>query len=410
MKTKLFLFICSLYLTIPAGATQDIEQEELAIEEQQFRPFTGKITGNRVRLRVQPSLEAHIVKQLKAGDLFIVSQEHGDFFATAAPKNLKAYVHRKFVLDGQIEGSRVNVRLKPTLESPVIAQLNTGDKVKGNISGEDNKWLQIDAPENTTFWVYKDYVNNIGGPEIYLRLEKKRQRIEEAFQTAVAAIRSEMQKPFTEVNIDEALNNLNQITKEEEDFPYLAEQAKTLLAETSEQFLQKKIAYLESLTENSANIWKNKSQQLQDEIKKEYAKLDRVKMTAPVKPVEVIQPEKNDFSTPEMQSWEPIEAKIYETWATNQSNYVDFESFYRDQNQKAVTLEGVLTPYHQTVKNRPGDYLLINERTNLPIAYLYSTKVNLNHYVGKKVNVRGSKRPNNNFAFPAYYILSLCEE
>ncbi len=409
MKKTSLIFIYLLFLTANSFATQDIKQEEQAVEEQHFRPFTGKVLGNRVRLRVQPNLESHIIRQLKAGDMFIITAEQDDFYAISAPKDLKSYVHRKFILDGQIEGSRVNIRLKPNLASPVVAQLNTGDKVEGTIAAENSKWMEIAAPENTRFWVYKDYIENIGGPEIYLRLEKKRQKIENILETATATVKSELQKPFADIHIDQALSDLNQIAKETEDFPYYAEEAKNLIADTSEEYLQKKIAYLESLTDSSTDIWKRKNIQLRDQIEKQYAKIDEMQQQiSKEKPlVADIQPLISESATPEMQSWEPKEAKQYEIWALNEEGSADFDSFYMLQQQNAVMLEGILKPYHQSVKNRPGDYLLVNERTNLPIAYLYSTKINLQQYIGKKVNVRGAERPNNNFAFPAYYILSL---
>ena len=72
-----------------------------------------------------------------------------------------------------------------------------------------------------------------------------------------------------------------------------------------------------------------------------------------------------------------------------------------------MALKGILEPYHRNVKNRPGDYVLINPSTKLPIAYLYSTKVNLQRKVGQAITVQGLARPHNNFAFPAYFILSV---
>jgi hypothetical protein len=44
---------------------------------------------------------------------------------------------------------------------------------------------------------------------------------------------------------------------------------------------------------------------------------------------------------------------------------------------------------------------------NIPVAYLYSTQVNLNTLLGKQVNLQVSPRYNNNFAFPAYFVLGV---
>jgi hypothetical protein len=57
------------------------------------------------------------------------------------------------------------------------------------------------------------------------------------------------------------------------------------------------------------------------------------------------------------------------------------------------------------MKNKPGDYMLVSQATHAPIAYLYSTKVDLQHNVGQQVTIYGIKRPNYNFAFPAYFVV-----
>ena len=54
---------------------------------------------------------------------------------------------------------------------------------------------------------------------------------------------------------------------------------------------------------------------------------------------------------------------------------------------------------------KPGDFVLRDG--DLPIGYLYSTQVNLDSLVGKRATLIVTPRPNNNFAFPAYYVLSV---
>ena len=76
-------------------------------------------------------------------------------------------------------------------------------------------------------------------------------------------------------------------------------------------------------------------------------------------------------------------------------------------NDQAVSLSGFLEPYKHPIKNRPGDYLLVSKSQNLPIAYLYSTHVDLEPLQGTEVTVRAAPRPNNHFAYPAYFVLSI---
>ena len=65
----------------------------------------------------------------------------------------------------------------------------------------------------------------------------------------------------------------------------------------------------------------------------------------------------------------------------------------------------MIEPYTYSVKEKPGDFILRSGES--PIAYLYSTHIDLEKWVGKSVTVMTSPRPNNHFAFPAFFVLSV---
>ncbi len=105
-----------------------------------------------------------------------------------------------------------------------------------------------------------------------------------------------------------------------------------------------------------------------------------------------------------MKYWQGIEETLYSSW----SNYHEDkkpDDFYVEQKLNAVTIKGLVDTYDTTLKNRPGDHVL--KENNVPVAYLYSTQVDLDKWLGKKVNVIVAPRPNNHFAFPAYYVFEV---
>src|SRR3989339_864016 len=132
----------------------------------QFKPFTGKVKGKKVRLRTQPDLDSSIVKELQRGDYLAIIDEVDDFWVTEAPEDLKAYVFRSFVLDNVVEGNRVNVRLYPNMDAPVILHLNSGDHIEGSICESNHKWIEISAPKTSRFYIAKNYIENIGGLDV----------------------------------------------------------------------------------------------------------------------------------------------------------------------------------------------------------------------------------------------------
>jgi hypothetical protein len=162
----LFLFLCSL-----TQGTLMAKSSDLPIQEQKkphFTSFTGKIIGDKVRLRLHPNLEGHIVKELSKGDIFAVIAESDDYYGIA-PTDMKAYVYRAYVLDGKVEAEHVNIRLNPNLDSPIVAQLNCGDTVDVKLSTQHSKWYELPIPEGVTFWVAKEYLDIIGSVEYALK-------------------------------------------------------------------------------------------------------------------------------------------------------------------------------------------------------------------------------------------------
>src|SRR5262245_36586262 len=60
-------------------------QQRIAVHKVQpdvpFSPFTGKIKGKKVRLRLRPDLDSHVIKELNKDELISIVGEKGDFWA-----------------------------------------------------------------------------------------------------------------------------------------------------------------------------------------------------------------------------------------------------------------------------------------------------------------------------------------
>lgn len=121
----------------------------------------GQTNGKRVRMRVAAQLDAPIISELDKDTPVEICGETEEFYAVRPPKSLKAYVFRTYVLDGKIEGERVNVRLEPSAGATIVTQLSSGTPIQGQISAENAKWLEIDLPASVRFFISKDYVQPI---------------------------------------------------------------------------------------------------------------------------------------------------------------------------------------------------------------------------------------------------------
>lgn len=357
-----------------------------------FHPFTGKITRNKVRMRLQPNLDGKIVRELSKDELIVVLGESDEFYSVQTPSDTKAYVYRTFILDNVVEGNKVNVRTEPDLEAPILTQLNQGDRVEGVVSPLNSRWLEIVAPPSARYYICKEYVEKIGPPSMLAELKKRREEVNQLLNTAYLTSQSEMQKPFEQIHIDPIVASFTKIIRDYADFSEQASRAKELLATLQDNYTQKKIAYLEAKANQPAAVSSPTTSVVSQDLQTE------TDVPSPSK--KVLEP------SSKMSAWAPVEQAYFEQWsATNGTG--TREDFEREEAEQAVTLRGLIELYGRAIKNKPGDYLLVNRSNNLPIAYLYSTEVNLQDLLGQEVTLRAVSRPNNNFAFPAYKVLTI---
>lgn len=372
-----------------------------------FNAFTGRIVKNKVRIRLQPTLDAPILREINKGDLLVIVGETDDFYAIEAPADVKGYVFRTFVLDNVIEGNRVNVRLEPNLESPIIAQLNAGSKVDGQYSAVNSKWLEIAAPDTTRFFVAKEYLEKIGDSNLKAILDKKREAAYQLLDKTLAMSKTELLKPWNQININEMNDNLNRVMKDYANFPDVQAKAKELSTAIQESYFQKKIHDLEALAKNT-DLINAQNKELSNRIMTQEQQMRELEQRRQANLPENVtsQPIVSSTSRDRMSVWVPLETQRYESWAAAHENQ-PISAFYDEQMQDAKTLQGIIQLYDRSVRNKPGDYILLNPINRTPLAYLYSTQINLQDYEGKEVTLKVSTRDNNHFAYPAYFVLSV---
>ena len=397
--TLAFFCIAAALQASPAKGAPAPQQLVAAKKTEPFRPFTGKVIGSKVRIRVKPDLESPILKQIDKNDLLLVVGEENDFYAVEPPKETKAYVFRSYILDDRIEANRVNVRVEPHADAPIIGQLKAGDQVKGQICALNHKWLEIPAPKGTRFYVSKEYLTSAGGPDFLATMEKRKAQVEELLNTGFLLAEGECKKSYEEMIPAAATDKFQTVLKSYPDFPEAVSQAKEALALLKETYLNKKITFLESKSELSPGA-------KEELLAKHRAESAEFFADAPV----VLDPALWNKRSPKkmmsqsMRVWDVLEESLYLSWTAFHSGK-KIDDFYSEQKANASVLSGTIQNYDETIKDRPGDFILSQDDGSL--SYLYSTQIDLSEYVGKTVSVVASQRPNNHFAFPAYFVLSV---
>jgi len=386
-------FFCLSSFTYAAPAAQ----AQPAKKAESFKSYTGKLLANKVRVRAKADLDSPIVRQMNKNDLLLVIGEEGDFYVVEPLKDMKAYVFRSYVLDHVVEANRVNVRLEPHVDAPIIAQLQAGDKVEDTICSMNHKWLEIVPPKGTHFYVSKEFVAQAGGPEYLANMEKRKSKVEEILTAAYLNAETECKKDYEEMAPQQVIEQFQTILHNFADFPEAVSQAKEGLALLKETYLNKKITYLESKAELSTTA----KQELLAKHKAESGEL----FSDPSLKVNPDLWSKRTKDRDHLTFWDTLEESLYLSWTAFHSGK-SFDEYYVEQKANATVLSGKVERYSHEVKNKPGDFLLRGDE-DAPLAYLYSTQIDLDKYAGKTVTLLAVPRPNNHFAFPAYFVFSV---
>lgn len=375
--SKFYPLVTSLILLFSNGFAQDTKTT--------FPSFTGKVSGNKVRLRAKPDLDCHVIKNCIKDDLFLVIGEENDFWKVQPPEETKAYIFRSFVLDGTVEVNRVNIRLSPDVDAPILGQFHKGDKIEGKVCQQDHKWLEITPPKEIGFYIAKEYVAYAGAAEYLKKIIEKQRQAKDLLGTAFLLTEQECKKPFDEMCTDQAIKNFEKVIEGYSEFAEIVKEAKEGLSLLQDNYLQKKLTYLEE----KANI---------NASRKDHFVPEKVQVSnADIASI-------SDAPTKQMLEWKENENKLYKTWSAFHIGK-SVENFYQEQKINAVSLKGSVVAFDQKVKNKPGNFIL--QGMNAPLGYIYSTKIDLQKYAGKQVTVIASPRANNHFAFPAYFVLEI---
>jgi uncharacterized protein YgiM (DUF1202 family) len=363
-----------------------------------FTPFTGKVTGNRVRLRSGPDLEHPIIKEVHKDELFLVKGEIGNFYIVAPPSNLKGYVFRSYLIDQIVEARNVNIRLQPSTNAPIIGSLKQGTKVSGHISTKNHKWIELDSPKQVSLYISKDYLTKLGGPDLLPNLEKRKAEVEDMLSSCIEDAKAECAKDFSKMHINPIVQRLEKIIRNYTDFPHHLLKAKEVLAALKENYLNKKEFHL-----NQSQAVKKTPKKVTPKKAPMIKKIPEPAVVAKSPKIPVDDWEK-ELKSPKLRRWTDVEKDLFLSWRSfhPQKNK---EDFYLEQKANATTISGKLAPYNHQVKNKPGDFLILQD--GVPIAYVYSTSVDLEKWIGKYINLKVTPRPNHHFAFPAYFVLEM---
>jgi hypothetical protein len=355
-------------------------------------PFTGQIASKGVRLRTSPDLDSHIIRELSVGEHVLIIGEVDDFYAVQPSPDTKLYIFRSFVLDGVVEAQNVNVRTGPSLSDPVVTRLQSGTPVHGMPCAKNAKWLEISPPENTHFYLSKDYVKRIGGPEVIHELHAQKESLDEEFMALHIAINEQKQKPYEEMQLQVVERLVEKVRADYPTFKADIAKAEALYQELKDDYLAKKVIYLERQFQNNVISVPEADKSASVDASKKAKASSNEAIT-----------QRLETSPEAALKWKNIEYARYLNWVDAHPDQ-PMADFYKEERLTASRVTGELSTFECDLAARPGDYIL--KQKGLAVAYLYSTLVDLSALEGQEVSLVVVPRPNNDFAFPTYFVIA----
>ena len=117
------------------------------------------ITGNRVSIRLSPSIKGELLDRAMLGDHFSSVTESNGWQGISAPDFISAWVHSDYVSNNIVLPKKLNVRIGPNKNYGVLTILSEGQEV--NQIEIFNEWIKINPPSNSVVWISKDFVSNV---------------------------------------------------------------------------------------------------------------------------------------------------------------------------------------------------------------------------------------------------------
>ncbi len=125
-------------------------------------PFDGEINANMINVRADSTIGSDVICSINRGEPVSVIGQLYDWYKIRIPKGCPAYIHKSLVapLDDKtvkVLKNRVNIRLRPEEQSPIIGKANADEIV--TVTGSAGDWFKIEPIASSFGWVNKKFVH-----------------------------------------------------------------------------------------------------------------------------------------------------------------------------------------------------------------------------------------------------------
>jgi uncharacterized protein YgiM (DUF1202 family) len=163
-----------------------------------FSPFTGQVSEDDVNIRCDSTVGSPSITSVKKDTQLEIVEEVYDWYKIRLPKQAPAYIRKDLVecvsekkeegplggpdfpasapgsicLNARVSKSRVNIRLQPDENSPVLGKADEGTAIAVALEAKD--WYRIVPTPDTFGWIHKKFIGPVkAAPPETPKAEKK---------------------------------------------------------------------------------------------------------------------------------------------------------------------------------------------------------------------------------------------
>jgi hypothetical protein len=117
-----------------------------------------RVKSDRVNLRARPDLNSEVVAQVNTGDRLAVISMRPDWVEIVPPDSVDVWAYREFIKDGMVTVDRLNLRAGPGINFSIVGSVANGQTV--TTRGQFGEWVKV-APVNASLWISREFVEPI---------------------------------------------------------------------------------------------------------------------------------------------------------------------------------------------------------------------------------------------------------
>ena len=149
--------------TIALAALLLFFAKSLSLAQESF-PFQAEVIDSNINIRSDSTVSSPVICQVNKGQRLTVAFEHYNWYKVRLPKDTPVFIKDDFVapLDSKtarVTKDRVNIRLGPGNSSPVIGMAKKEEIL--NVLGRTQGWYKIEPLDSCFGWINKQFTKKL---------------------------------------------------------------------------------------------------------------------------------------------------------------------------------------------------------------------------------------------------------